>query len=89
VARGWESKSVDESQIDALEKRRPPKEIERTAEQDNLERKRDGFELQRKRVNGQLEACLDDRYRKILSDGLAFLDSQIVEVNHLLSASVK
>ena len=75
--------------MDALEKRRPPREVVRTVEQQDLERKRDGFELQRKRMNGQLEACQDDRYRKILSDGLAFLDSQLVEVNHLLSSSIK
>ena len=75
--------------MDALEKRRPLREVVRTVEQQDLERKRDGFELQRKRMNGQLEACQDDRYRKILSDGLAFLDSQLVEVNHLLSSSIK
>ena len=75
--------------MDAVEKRRPPREVVRTVEQQDLERKRDGFELQRKRMNGQLEACQDDRYRKILSDGLAFLDSQLVEVNHLLSNSIK
>jgi hypothetical protein len=88
VARGWESKGVEE-QMASLEKRRPPNRIPLTAEQLDLERKRDGFELQRRRVNGQLESCHDERYRKILADGLAYLDSQLAEVNHLLSSSSK
>ena len=88
MARGWESKSV-ESQIEAAGERRkanaPPPPVERL----ELERKRDSMLLQRKRVSGQLDACRDPRYGKTLGDGLAFLDAQLAEIDHLLNNSIK
>ena len=51
-----------------------------------LDRKRDGILLQHKRVSLQIESCTDERYRKTLSDGLAYLESQIAEVDQLLKS---
>jgi len=41
------------------------------------ERKRDGLLLQRTRILRNLESCSSERYRKTLSDGLTFLETEI------------
>ncbi len=79
MARGWESKSV-EDQIAAAEERRR-QGVKLTPEQIERERKRDSLQLQRTRVLRDLEACTDPRYRKTLESGLAYLDSQLAELS--------
>jgi len=76
VARGWESKSVEE-QIEAANERRKKPEITLTPEQIEAERKRDSLLLQRTRILRDLEASTNERYRKTLQEGLAFLESQL------------
>ncbi len=75
MARGWESKSV-EDQIAAAEERKQQR-VQLTPEQIEIERKRDSLQLQRTRVLRDLENCTDPRYRKTLESGLAYLDQQI------------
>ena len=88
MARGWESKSV-ELQVESVEDRRRPADVLINVLQLELERKRDGLSLQRKRISGQLDSCSEERYRTTLSAGLAFLDSELAQVNHLISSSIK
>lgn len=76
MARGWESKSV-ESQIESARERAEKRRARLTPEQMENERKRDGLLLQRTRILQQLEGCRDERYRKTLSDGLAYLEGQL------------
>jgi hypothetical protein len=76
VARGWESKSV-EAQIESAN-RRGEDRPRLTSEQLEEQRKRDSLLLHRTRVLSDLEKCSDERYRKTLSDGLAFLEQQLV-----------
>jgi hypothetical protein len=76
VARGWESKSVQE-QIQAADARRGVTKPQLNAEEIANERKRDGLLLQRTRILRNLETCSSERYRKTLSDGLSFLESEI------------
>jgi hypothetical protein len=80
VARGWESKSVAE-QIDAAKARHgvEPK-IRATAEQLEIERKCDSLLLQRTRMTQQIANCTDERYRKTLAEGLAFLEARLGEL---------
>jgi len=59
---------------------RSPEEIDR-------ERKRDGLLLHRTRVLRDLEACKDERYRKILHDGLAYLEDQLAALGWKPSGS--
>lgn len=79
MARGWESKSV-ESQIEAANARRGRFKTRPTPDQIEIERKRDSLLLQRTRILHQLETCHDERYRKTLSSGLAYLESQLAEL---------
>lgn len=76
MARGWESKSV-EAQIESADLRRGEAKPRLTPEQLDLERKRDSLLLHRTRVLSDLEKCSDERYRKTLGDGLAFLEQQL------------
>lgn len=79
VARGWESKAVEEQMqlAQKYEGKRTGSRRERTAAQMEVERKRDSILLQRRRVMHDLEACTSDRYRKTLESGLAYLESQL------------
>lgn len=76
MARGWESKSV-ESQIESARERAAKREDQGTPEQQAAEKKRDGLLLQRTRMLQQIEVCRDERYRKTLSEGLAYLEKEL------------
>jgi len=77
MARGWESKSV-EDQISAREEaaaaescpRRTPEELE-------LEAKREGLLMVRTRTLSSLQAACDSRYRAHLERVLADIDAQL------------
>ena len=76
MARGWESKSV-EAQIESANRHRGEGKPRLTSEQMDAQRKRDSLLLHRTRVLSDLQKCSDERYRKTLSDGLAFLEQQL------------
>jgi hypothetical protein len=86
VARGWESKSVQE-QIQAADARRGITKPTLSAEEIATERKRDGLLLQRTRILRNLENCSSDRYRKTLSDGLTYLESEIAALTRAKAAT--
>jgi hypothetical protein len=76
MARGWESKAV-EDQIAAAEERkagpkraRPPEEIE-------LDSRRQGLLLSRAKVLRDIENVRDDRHRASLQQALDYIDTQI------------
>jgi hypothetical protein len=80
MARGWESKSVEE-QIEAAHERASGVRRPRlSVEQVETERKRDGLLLQRTRVLRDLSGCTNDRYRITLASGLAYLEEQLAEL---------
>jgi hypothetical protein len=76
VARGWESKSVEE-QIASAKERSGEHRARLTPEEIEVERKKDSLELQRTRVLHEIEICKDPRYRKTLETGLEYLNGQI------------
>lgn len=78
MARGWESKAV-EAQIESAETPRKPK-TELSPAQAEAARKIDSLLLHRTRVLRDLETCRESRYRKTLSDGLAYLEQQLAEL---------
>jgi hypothetical protein len=79
VARGWESKSV-EAQIESANQRRGEGKLRLTPAELETQRKRDSLLLHRTRVLSDLEKCSDERYRKTLNEGLAFLEQQLGEL---------
>ena len=76
MARGWESKSVEQQQQERLEQRTgtPPAV---SAEQQDRNRKREGLALSRKHLMQQLKAASNPRHRQLLADALAALDRQL------------
>jgi hypothetical protein len=76
MARGWESKSVEE-QIQSARESRPGTQKQPSPQQIERERRRDSILLQRRRVLNEIETCTSDRHRKTLESGLAYLESQL------------
>ena len=77
MARGWESKSV-EDQIDMSEPRRAvPVGGLQDPEQLAATRKKEGILLSRTRVVHDLESAQNPRYRAVLNKALADLDAQL------------
>ena len=80
MARGWESKSVEE-QISAKEAdRKTQKKAPLAADETQLRSKREGLVLSRTRTIAALESAKDERYRAILRTALADLEKQISEL---------
>jgi hypothetical protein len=76
MARGWESKSVEQQQEERLEPRRDARPVV-SAEQQERNRKREGLALSRKLLTQQLEAASHPRHRQMLQEALADLDRQL------------
>ena len=77
MARGWESKGVEELRDAAASAPAGKKRPVRTAEEQERVRKRDALQLARKRVLGDLTAARHPRHRELLERTLADLDDQI------------
>jgi len=76
VARGWESKSVEAQQAEAVDrssKRRP----KLTPEMAARARERETLRLSRQQVLQRLEGMQNPRHRKLLEDTLADLDAKM------------
>jgi len=76
MARGWESKSVEQQQAEMSERtasaRRPL-----SAEEQVRARKRQGLLLARSNLTRQLEAATNPRHRQMLTEALETLDHQL------------
>jgi hypothetical protein len=76
MARGWESKSVEQQQEEMAEERqRRPAPIPKADQEAN--RKRDGLRLSRERLRQQLDAASNPRHRQMLEQSIAELDRQL------------
>jgi hypothetical protein len=81
MARGWESKSVEEQQAEFIKsnpetnKKKSPAEMELTRQVKTLQ-------LTRLYLQHQLEQSSSDRHKQLLSQELQHLDSQIAAVQN-------
>ena len=79
MARGWESKSVEDQQAEAVapvDKFRP----RLTPAQLANKRERDGLVLAQKRILQQLETTQHPQHRKMLENALADVDSRLAKL---------
>lgn len=76
MARGWESKSVEQQQEERSEQRKDARPFV-SAEQQEHNRKREGLALSRKHLTQQLAAASNPRHRQMLEQALADLDRQL------------
>jgi hypothetical protein len=78
VARGWESKSVEQQQDDARSKPEPKPLL--TRQQREFESLKDGLKLSRSRILEQIHSTESPRYRNILEQALTELDQKLKEL---------
>jgi hypothetical protein len=76
MARGWESKSVEQQQEEMAERRNPVRAPIPPDEQQR-NRKIEGLRLSRERLAQQLEAASNPRHRQMLEQAIAELESQL------------
>jgi len=76
MARGWESKSVEQQQ-DAMLERSKPARPALSPEQRERDRKRQGLLLARSHLSRRFEAAANPRHRQMLTDAIAELDRQL------------
>jgi hypothetical protein len=79
MARGWESKSVEEQQAEAASPSKPAR-AKLTPAQLAIQRKKQGLMLSRQRVLDQLKAAQNPNHRSMLESALADLDSQLAQL---------
>ena len=77
MARGWESKSVEEQVQEHHQKKGENTKKQLTPEQLESRRKREVLLLSRSRVQKDLQTSQNPRHRDQLNSALADLDSQI------------
>ena len=80
MARGWESKAVEDQQQSAQEREAQRARVKLTEEQIVIERRRDSFLLQRTRVIRELDGAASGRYRETLEQALAHLESELTSL---------
>jgi hypothetical protein len=76
MARGWESKSVEEQQAGAGEKPATQR-VRMNIREAAAFREKENLRLSRKQMLQQLEASSNPRHRKLLEDTLAALDEKL------------
>lgn len=80
MARGWESKSV-EDQVEQSQTKKETKKGHLTPLQLETRRRREVLKLSRARVERELQSSQNPRYREQLNRALADLDAQIAELS--------
>ena len=78
MARGWESKSVEDQQAAASTQAESKQRL--TPQQAAQKQARDAIVLSKKRVLQELESVQNPRYRQMLESALADLDSQLARL---------
>lgn len=80
MARGWESKSI-EDQIERAEERKEQAHAQKLNDEEvGRQRQRESLELSRTRVLQDLENAKHPRHREMLNESLRFLDEKILAV---------
>jgi hypothetical protein len=77
VARGWESKSVEEQITERQSEKQPSAKKKPTRQEIEKKTKREGILLARSRAATALESTRDDRYRALLQRTLDHLDEEL------------
>ncbi len=76
MARGWESKAVEQQQDEATRSSSPPKQSF-SPEEAIKQRQRQGLTLSRQNVVQQLQRAKNPAHRQMLESALADLDAQL------------
>ena len=88
MARGWESKSVEQQQEEMSAQRKTARAPLSPAEQQR-NRKREGLLLSRERLTQQLQAATNPRHRQMLEQAIAELDSQLSSFKEVTDSTLR
>ncbi len=80
VARGWESKSVEEQINEHQAESQSPDKHNPGRRESEQRTRREGIRLARSRTLTALESTQDERYRALLERTLAHLDSELAKL---------
>ncbi len=81
MARGWESKSVEEQQNQSLQKPLTQEDKDRLSRQKAEKmRKIQALQLNRARIREQLERSSNDRYKELLNRELEHLEKELKQL---------
>ena len=78
MARGWESKSVEEQQAAAITKSESKQRL--TAQQIARKQQEEGIHLSRRRILQQLQSVQNPRHRQMLESALSDLDTRLARM---------
>ena len=81
MARGWESKSVESQVQDSETKDSGQRGVTLTSAEIDTRRRREVLFLSRTRVQRDLQASQDPRYRDLLTRALSDLEAQLVALD--------
>ncbi|HUI39052.1 MAG TPA: hypothetical protein VLY22_00355 [Candidatus Nitrosotalea sp.] len=87
MTKAWESKSVESQVQDSQGKVRGNRGVQLTPLQIEARRRRDVLILSRSRVQRDLQASQDQRYRDLLTRALADLETQINSLEETLGGN--
>ena len=82
MARGWESKSVEEQQSQAQQTQTVSQEEKDALKRQNAEkmRKIQALKLNRARIREQIERSTNDRYKELLGRELEHVDQELKQL---------
>lgn len=80
MARGWESKSVEDQVQQSQSKNNREKKAQASPAEIDVNRRREVLLLSRKRVERELESSQNARYTEQLNRALADLDAQLAKL---------
>jgi hypothetical protein len=81
MARGWDSKAIEDQQAAVAEERSKPHKPAMSAEVREQQAKLDGLRLTRTKVARDLEATSNRQYRQMLEQALAYIDNEISQIS--------
>lgn len=77
MARGWESKAIEDQIAEAEALRKRPTGTEMTADERERQQRKTMLELSRAKLLSDLAATKDSRYRALLERSLAHIDAEL------------
>jgi hypothetical protein len=77
MARGWESKDVESQVEENRAEKSPSEKAQKTQDQLEKDRERQGLELSKKHILADLESATHPNHRKTLEAALAHLNEKI------------
>jgi hypothetical protein len=80
MARGWESKSVEEQIAEREESKQLPKKIKLTTKQREIQQKRDQLMLLRTKTLAALQSTRSEIYRRQQEAALKHLDAELARI---------